>query len=106
MEEETRLVVHDIYFTSWFFIPYFVFLNSILQVVRLACYSLKLYGCLRGDKGWQKAGSQLSHARMLLRLFDDLPTLMGTLSYGLGKHVSVFIYFLMISSILTTKIIM
>ncbi|CAG9138201.1 unnamed protein product [Plutella xylostella] len=56
------------------------------KVVRLACYSLKLYGCLRGDKGWQKAGSQLSHARMLLRLFDDLPTLMGTLSYGLGKH--------------------
>ncbi|XP_026330392.1 peroxisomal membrane protein 11C-like [Hyposmocoma kahamanoa] len=58
------------------------------KVVRLACYAFKLYGCVRNDKGWQKAGSQLSHSRMILRLFDDIPTIRQTYNYGLGRHES------------------
>lgn len=75
-------------FSSWQkFNLYFLF----FQVVRLACYSFKLYGCLKGEKPWQAAGSQLSTARMILRLFDDIPMIRHTYSYGLGKHVSILI---------------
>lgn len=69
-----------------------------LQVVRLACYACKLYGCAKDEKPWQKAGSQLSHARMLLRLFDDIPMIRHTYNYGLGRHVSIISYFIMLSS--------
>ncbi|XP_063374383.1 peroxisomal membrane protein 11C-like [Cydia amplana] len=58
------------------------------KVVRLACYTLKLYGCIKGEKPWQTAGSRLSNARMMLRLFDDIPMIRHTYSYGLGRHES------------------
>ncbi|XP_045767338.1 peroxisomal membrane protein 11C-like [Maniola jurtina] len=58
------------------------------KVVRLACYSCKLYGCLRGEKPWQTAGSRLSGARLILRLFDDIPMIRHTYNYGLGRHES------------------
>ncbi|XP_022124266.1 peroxisomal membrane protein 11C [Pieris rapae] len=58
------------------------------KVVRLACYTFKLYGCLIGEKPWQTAGSRLSNARMMLRLFDDIPMIRHTYNYGLGKHES------------------
>ncbi|CAK1543829.1 unnamed protein product [Leptosia nina] len=56
------------------------------KVVRLACYTFKLYGCLKGEKPWQTAGSRLSSARMMLRLFDDIPMIRHTYNYGLGRH--------------------
>ncbi|XP_075976304.1 peroxisomal membrane protein 11C-like [Anticarsia gemmatalis] len=56
------------------------------KVVRLACYACKLYGCVKDEKPWQKAGSQLSSARMMLRLFDDVPMIRHTYNYGLGRH--------------------
>lgn len=40
------------------------------------------------EKPWQTAGSKLSNARMMLRLFDDIPMIRHTYNYGLGKHVS------------------
>ncbi|KOB74736.1 Peroxisomal membrane protein 11C [Operophtera brumata] len=58
------------------------------QVVRLACYAFKLHGCLKGEKSWQAAGSRLSNARMMLRLFDDIPMIRHTYLYGLGRHES------------------
>ncbi|XP_072929367.1 peroxisomal membrane protein 11C-like [Epargyreus clarus] len=58
------------------------------KVVRLACYTFKLYGCIKDDKPWQAAGSRLSNARLMLRLFDDIPMIRHTYTYGLGKHES------------------
>ncbi|XP_049870830.1 peroxisomal membrane protein 11C-like [Pectinophora gossypiella] len=58
------------------------------KVVRLACYAFKLYGCIKNEKPWQTAGSRLSNARLMLRLFDDIPMLRHTYNYGLGKHES------------------
>lgn len=55
------------------------------KVVRLACYTFKLYGCLTDNKPWQTAGSRLSNARMMLRLFDDIPMIRHTYNYGLGR---------------------
>lgn len=56
------------------------------KVVRTACYAFKLYGCITDDKPWQTAGSRLSNARLMLRLFDDIPMIRHTWNYGLGKH--------------------
>ncbi|KAF9820653.1 hypothetical protein SFRURICE_006675 [Spodoptera frugiperda] len=56
------------------------------KVVRLACYACKLYGCVQDEKPWQSAGSRLSNARMMLRLFDDIPMIRHTYNYGLGRH--------------------
>uniref|UniRef100_A0A2A4JLG6 Peroxisomal membrane protein 11C n=1 Tax=Heliothis virescens TaxID=7102 RepID=A0A2A4JLG6_HELVI len=56
------------------------------KVVRLACYACKLYGCVQDEKPWQAAGSRLSNARMMLRLFDDIPMIRHTYNYGLGRH--------------------
>ncbi|KAL0881401.1 hypothetical protein ABMA27_001269 [Loxostege sticticalis] len=58
------------------------------KVVRLACYAFKLYGCVHNDKAWQAAGSRLSGARLILRLFDDIPMIRHTYTYGLGRHES------------------
>lgn len=58
------------------------------KVVRLACYACKLYGCVKDEKPWQTAGSRLSSARMMLRLFDDIPMIRHTYNYGLGRHES------------------
>ncbi|XP_068624758.1 peroxisomal membrane protein 11C-like [Battus philenor] len=58
------------------------------KVVRLTCYAFKLYGCIKGEKPWQTAGSRLSNARMMLRLFDDIPMIRHTYNYGLGRHES------------------
>lgn len=58
------------------------------KIVRLACYTCKLYGCVQGEKSWQTAGSRLSNARLMLRLFDDTPMIRHTYSYGLGRHES------------------
>ncbi|XP_032515877.2 peroxisomal membrane protein 11C-like [Danaus plexippus] len=58
------------------------------KVVRLACYTCKLYGCIQGNKPWQTAGSKLSGARLMLRLFDDIPMIRHTYNYGLGRHES------------------
>lgn len=56
-------------------------------MVRLACYACKVYGCIQDEKPWQVAGSRLSNARMMLRLFDDIPMIRHTYNYGLGRHV-------------------
>ncbi|CAH2040195.1 unnamed protein product, partial [Iphiclides podalirius] len=58
------------------------------KIVRLSCYAFKLYGCIKGEKSWQTAGSRLSNARMMLRLFDDIPMIRHTYHYGLGRHES------------------
>ncbi|XP_053605658.1 peroxisomal membrane protein 11C-like [Plodia interpunctella] len=58
------------------------------KVVRLACYAFKLYGCIKDEKPWQTAGSRLSNARLMLRLFDDIPMIRHTYNYGLGRHES------------------
>ncbi|KAM3966888.1 peroxisomal membrane protein 11C [Aphomia sociella] len=58
------------------------------KVVRLACYAFKLYGCVKDEKPWQAAGSRLSNARLMLRLFDDIPMIRHTYNYGLGRHES------------------
>ncbi|CAG4933808.1 unnamed protein product [Parnassius apollo] len=58
------------------------------KVVRLTCYAFKLYGCIKGEKPWQAAGSRLSNARMMLRLFDDIPMIRHTYNYGIGRHES------------------
>ncbi|XP_052758170.1 peroxisomal membrane protein 11C [Galleria mellonella] len=58
------------------------------KVVRLACYVFKLYGCIKDEKPWQTAGSRLSGARLMLRLFDDIPMIRHTYNYGLGRHES------------------
>ncbi|KAL4714680.1 hypothetical protein ACJJTC_012597 [Scirpophaga incertulas] len=56
------------------------------KVLRLACYTFKLYGCLKNRKEWQAAGSRLSTARLMLRLFDDIPMMRHIYNYGFGKH--------------------
>ncbi|XP_077286349.1 peroxisomal membrane protein 11C-like [Arctopsyche grandis] len=55
------------------------------KIVRLACYSLKLWGSIKKDEGLLRASSKLSATRATMRLFDDLPMLRHTLEYGLGR---------------------
>ncbi|GLH07194.1 Peroxisomal membrane protein 11C [Gryllus bimaculatus] len=59
------------------------------KVIRLLCYSAKLgagvsSSPVRAQK-LDKFSSQLSACRALLRLFDDIPMLNCTLTYGLGR---------------------
>ena len=50
---------------------------------------LNIYQGIRGTTSSKKVlivGKQLSYCRTILRLFDDLPMLNRTLSYGLGSN--------------------
>lgn len=62
--------------------------------MRALCYSTKLIGGLSKNeiraKRFAAFSSQMSNARAVLRLLDDLPMLQYTIEYGLGKHVSSF----------------
>lgn len=62
-------------------------------MLRTLCYSTKLIGGLSKNDVFAKRftafSSQMSNARAVLRLLDDLPMLHYTIEYGLGKHVSV-----------------
>lgn len=57
-------------------------------------YGLTMYSGLRERnnpffaKKLLKLSSQLSNARVILRLLDDPSMLLYTLSYGFGKHVN------------------
>ena len=66
------------------------------KVMRTLSYTTKLVsGLITSETMIMKLdtfSSQLSGCRTILRLFDDLPMLNYTLSYGLGKEV--LFYFL------------
>lgn len=60
------------------------------SVIRAANYlSLYLSARTRGTKSLKlkRISEQLSYCRLILRLFDDLPMLRYTVTYGLGKEV-------------------
>jgi len=59
------------------------------KVIRTLCYAAKLAATMSSNPDTAKKlsvfGSKMSQTRATLRLFDDLPMLQATLSYGLGK---------------------
>lgn len=62
-------------------------------VIRTVGYlSLYLSGHTGGVKSLKlrKISEELSYCRLILRLFDDLPMLRHTVTYGLGKEVCIF----------------
>ena len=61
------------------------------KFIRTTQYALMVVaGSSKGPLVNKLAGvaKQLSSARLVLRLYDDLPMLKGLLKYGLGSHVS------------------
>lgn len=62
------------------------------KVMRILSYTTKLVSGLITSETMTKKldtfGSQLSECRTVLRLFDDLPMLNYTLTYGLGREVN------------------
>lgn len=59
------------------------------KIVRLCSYAAAfLSGASRGNISTKFGviSKELSYARVILRLFDDLPMLTYTMRYGLGKH--------------------
>ena len=62
-----------------------------LQLMRTCAYAATiLAGYSRRQKSaakWLAIGSQISAARVVSRLFDDIPCLYGNLSYGWGMKV-------------------
>jgi len=61
--------------------------------IRLCSYILKVLagaGNTKFGARIAKIASEISACRTVLRLFDDIPMLAYTLSYGLGKTVSCF----------------
>lgn len=70
-------------------------LNSMLEtycgrdkIIRLLCYTTKLVAGLKKDDRLLKFSNLMSECRTTLRLFDDIPMLYYSLSYGLGRKVS------------------
>lgn len=65
--------------------------SLLLQVIRTACYTSKLIAAIFASEHPNTAskfsvfGSQMSHCRATLRLFDDLPMLNSIIQYGLGR---------------------
>ncbi|CAG2053578.1 unnamed protein product [Timema podura] len=61
------------------------------KFVRTLCYSTRLISTLISSERYadslNKIGSELSSVRTTLRLFDDIPMLNYTLTYGFGKQV-------------------
>uniref|UniRef100_A0A1B6MGK4 Peroxisomal membrane protein 11C n=1 Tax=Graphocephala atropunctata TaxID=36148 RepID=A0A1B6MGK4_9HEMI len=55
------------------------------KVLRLLCYTFKLIGGITKDGKYSKLSDELSECRTTLRLLDDIPMLIYSLSYGLGK---------------------
>lgn len=72
----------------------FCLLSSIFafQFLRTICYSTKLISGLTSDpllaKRMQNVSSQMSAARLILRLLDDLPMLKYAMEYGFGEEVN------------------
>lgn len=63
-------------------------------MLRTLCYSTKLVGGLTNNEGLKRRfnvfSSQMSAARAVLRLLDDLPMLKYTMEYGLGRMVGIY----------------
>ena len=65
------------------------------KALRITAYvSMILSGSLKGAsaKKWGLISSNVSAARTVTRLYDDLPMLASTLKYGIGNHVSSMIF--------------
>ena len=65
------------------------------QTLSLIGYSSKMISGLYAEDtpkraAWSSVSSQISNARVILRLLDDVAMFNTTLSYGLGKHVGLF----------------
>lgn len=58
------------------------------KILRLVCYASQLVSGLVNSKKLSTLCNQITECRTTARLFDDIPMLMYTLSYGLGKKVS------------------
>ena len=61
------------------------------KIMRTVCYtSLMLSGPMRGKiaRDLTVLAKQISTARMISRLFEDLPSWVTTFGYGLGEYVS------------------
>lgn len=62
------------------------------QTLSLIGYTSKMVSGFYGEEtpkraAWATLSSQISSARVVLRLLDDVAMLNATLAYGLGKHV-------------------
>ena len=62
------------------------------QTLSLIGYTSKMISGVYGEEtaqraAWSTLSSQISSARVVLRLLDDVAMLNATLAYGLGKHV-------------------
>uniref|UniRef100_A0A1B6JQ36 Peroxisomal membrane protein 11C n=1 Tax=Homalodisca liturata TaxID=320908 RepID=A0A1B6JQ36_9HEMI len=55
------------------------------KLLRFLCYTSQLIGGVTKQKKYSKFSHHLSECRTTLRLLDDVPMLMYSLSYGLGK---------------------
>lgn len=68
------------------------------KVMRAVGYCCLYLSCKTGGRGpvsrnFLTISQELSYCRMILRLFDDLPMLKYTLSYGLGgRQVILFVH--------------
>lgn len=62
--------------------------DQTLSLIGYGCKTLSGVSCFAEPtrKNFQAISSQISNARVILRLLDDVPMLGTTLSYGLGKH--------------------
>ena len=62
--------------------------DQTLSLIGYGCKTLSgvSYFTDLNKKKLQSISSQISNARVILRLLDDVPMLGTTLSYGLGKH--------------------
>ena len=61
------------------------------KIMRTVCYtSLMLTGPMRGKiaRDLTVLAKQISTARMITRLFEDMPSWVTTRGYGIGEHVS------------------
>lgn len=66
------------------------------SVIRAVSYlSLYFSGHTRGTNSlkFKKISEELSHCRLILRLFDDLPMLRHTVTYGLGEKVRLSLFY-------------
>lgn len=67
----------------------YLFIFAFKVYVQCLILLLNIYQGIRGTPSSKKVlivGKQLSYCRTILRLFDDLPMLNRTLSYGLGSN--------------------
>lgn len=58
------------------------------KLLRLLQYSLQLVSGIKKSEALSNVINLINECRTTLRLFDDIPMLMHSLSYGFGKNVS------------------